>query len=637
MPDPYEFQGSLFEDLPWNILCEVFKYLPSDIISETLLLVPLLRHLIIEQYYSKEIHLILSPTPRPHFCTSDAQKKELIDITSYGEIEDFLIDNPDINPTLIQVITSQDFRSLELLLNQFHDRLRSAPKLNIHVDSYNMTHEDARLIMSFPNLHKFQTGRMNLRNFSTVLNESVGNMDNLKELVFLGHDMSDWSGVTFPPNLVNLDVSWNSFTDVTSMKLPENLQNLYWNQAGIKNGIFEKLRFPPGLKTLMVTYNDLHWINVSQLPQTLETVDLSNNNLMTFKADVSNASWPPNLKSILLHNNCIDDNALKELSAIKWPPLLENLRLDENKFTSLQHLNTLPDYLKYLDLSDTHIKTFVVAHEADEYPYFVFPDLLSLLNIQNCRELRYGDLEAMTSVPPSQRVRFPENLETLNLSECNFDRLGYFIFPKHVKRLSLTGNLIRDLTSYNYFMDGRELISWSQLENLKELELFYNNISHLQDWVPPSTLGKLDLRRNKFKILTATHTPLFNEIHNQGLADFRSINLEQNEIHTIDRRLWLPPNLTSFNLARNNLAQFVFTPGIANHQNLSLIDLSWNQIEKISLLEPKAASHLTEINLSRNAGAQFQMTTEEFYEVFKKMGLTVTKKKHNLKSVHQFK
>lgn len=637
MLELYEFEGNLFEDLPWNILCEIFKYLPGEIISETLLLVPLLRPLIIEQYYAKEVHLILSPTPRPHFCTPDTQKKELIDITSYGEIEDFLIDNPDINPTLIQVITSQDFRSLELLLKQFHDRLKGVQNLSIHVDSYDMTKEDIQLVMSFPNLHKFQTGRMNLRNFSTALSESFGKMQNLKELVFLGHELSDWSDVNLPPNLVNLDASWNSFTDVTTMKLPESLENLFWNQAGLRNGIFESLKFPPKLKTLMVTYNDLHWINVSQLPQTLETVDFSNNNLMTFKADSENPSWPPNLRSIFLHNNCIDDNGLKELSTIHWPPLLENLRLDENKFTTLQHLSTLPDYLKYLDLSDTHIKTFEVAHEADEYPFFTFPDLLNLLNIQNCRGLRYGALEPMNSVPPSQRVRFPENLEILNLSECNFDRLGYFIFPKHVKRLSLTGNLIRDLTTYNFYMDGKELISWTQLGNLKELELFYNNISDLQGWLPPTSLGKLDLRRNKFKILTATHTPVFNEVHNQGLVEFRSINLEQNEIHSIDKRLWLPPNLTSLNLARNNLAQFVFTPGFANHQNLSFLDLSWNQIEKISLVEEEATSHLSELNLSRNAGSQFRMSTEEFYNVFEKMNLKVTKKKHNLKSIHQFK
>lgn len=637
MLDNHDFNGKLFEKLHWNLVCEVLKYLPSEIISETLLLVPLLRPLIIEQYYSKEVHLILSPTPRPHFCTNDTQKKELIDITSYGEIEDFLIDNPDINPTLVQVITSKDFRSLELLLKKFHDRLRRFPNLSIHVDSYDMSIEDVQLIMSFPNLHKFQTGRVNLRNFSNTISECFSKTKNLKELVFLAHELSDWTGIEFPPNLMNLDVSWNSLTDVKSMKLPTSLENLFWNQAGLRNGIFESFSFPPGLKTLMVTYNDLNWINVSQLPTTLETVDLSNNNLMNFDADQNDPAWPPNLRSILLHNNCIDDNALKELNAIKWPPLLENLRLDENKFTSLQCLSNLPEYLKYLDISDTQIKTFEVEHKDDDYPYFVFPDLLNLLNVQNCRALRYGDLESMTSVPPARRIRFPDNLETLNLSECNFDQLGYFIFPRQVKRLSLTGNLILDLATYNFLMDGKEIISWTHLKCLKDLELFYNDISHLQGWIPPPNLEKLDLRRNKFDILTAIHTPLFNEVHNQGLLDFRSINLEQNEIHTIDKRLWLPPNLISLNLAKNHLAQFVFTPGIVNHQNLSFLDLSWNLIEKISLLEKGNLSHLSELNLSRNTGSQFRMSTEDFYKVFEDMGLTVTKKKHNLKSIHQFK
>lgn len=635
MPELSEFRSDLFADLPWSVIYEILKYVPSDTISEGLLLVPQLRPLVLAEYYSNEIHFILSPTQRPHFCTNDPQRKELIDITSYGEIEDFLIDNPDANPTLVKVITSLDFRSMELLLNKFHDRFASFQKLDLHVDNYDLTNDDIKLIMSFPNLHKLQTGRVNVRKCSSMLSEFFPKMRNLTEIVFLGHGLSNWSNVVLPPNLTNLDVSWHPFTEVTSINLPDSLTNLYWNQVGIRNGVFESLKFPQGLTTLMVTYNNLHWINVSQLPQTLETLDLSNNNLLSFKVDGENNSWPPNLKSILLNNNHIDDHALEELSGINWPPLLENLRLDENKFTQLSYLSSLPEYLKYLDLSDTRISTFEVPHKDDEYPYFAFPQLLNTLNIQNCRTLKYGNLEAMTMVPPALRIRFPEDLETLNLSECNISTLDYFIFPKYVKKLSLTGNLILDLTSYNFHIGNKEVISWILLENLKELELFYNRISHLEAWIPPNSLSKLDLRRNQIKFLTSINTPLFNRNQNQKLTSFHMIHLEQNEIHTIDLRLTLPPNLTSLNLSRNNLSQFVFTDGFANHHNLSSLDLSWNQIEKISLLSTYAESRLSELNLTRNP--LLRMNPDDFYKVLERMKLRVTKKMHNIRSVHQFR
>ncbi|OBA20933.1 L domain-like protein [Metschnikowia bicuspidata var. bicuspidata NRRL YB-4993] len=628
-----------FLELPWTIIGDVCLYLAPETVSETLIKVPKLRNIIIDQYYSQELHLILSPTKRPHFCSLDPQRKLLIDIVTYGEIEDFLVENPDICPRLYKVMTSGDFRSMEILLRAFHGQLSQTPELEIHVENYELLPEDVQLIFSFPNLTKFQTARIKLRRCLPVLSDLLLQLQNLRQLVFLGHEIRKWSRVRLPPNLSHLDMSWYPETDVTSVALPDSLVNLYWNQAGIDNAVFAKLTYPPLIKTLMLTYCSLASVNVSQLPPTLETIDLSYNNIRSFQFEPLTPRWPASLKSILLNANLIDDASLKQLSLIEWPEFLENLRLDENKLTSLEHLSTLPQALKYLDLSDTKLKSFRVHHNEDDYPFFRFPESLDTLNFQGCQTLTYGEASAYGAVPLEHRIKFPENLESLNLTECNVGRLAYFLFPRSLQTLSLTGNRLQNLTTYNLTRGSTEVVSWKHLNNLRELELYYNNIEGLQDWCPPKSLRRVDLRRNKITVLTGVRTPLFSKEFDFVTNNIQTLNFEENEIRTIDPALYLPRNLISLNLSKNKLTQFVFSKSFANHKSLVRLDLASNAIEKVSvdLPEKSYASHLKQFNLSRNACTNFQMSTEDFYDVFQQIGLVVTKKKHNMKSEHTFR
>lgn len=626
------FLRDWFPRLPWTVICDVLRHVPAALISEGLLKVPQLRPLLIDQYYSKELHFIISPTLRPHFCVSDPQLRALTDVLTYADIEDFLVDNPDIAPHTIKLIASLDFRSLETLLRQFRSRLLQIPEIHIHIEKYELTPDDVELLLSFPNLHKLQTGRITLRNAASTFDKLFPTMMNLKELVFLGHEIADWSAIALPPNLQNLDVSWYPDTDVATINLPETVTNIYWNQDGLSDGVFESLSFPLALKTLMVTYNSISSIDVSHLPQTLETIDLSNNNLREFKC-VGETAWPPNLKSILLNNNLIDNRSIEQLQKIAWPPFLENLRLDENKFTSLEHLSGLPDSLKYLDLSDTPLISFeVTPDENDDYSFFRFPDTLDTLNIQGCRALRYdgfGD----SVVPVGSRIHFPPHLQTLKLTECNLDRLSYFFFPLSLKTLTLSGNRISDLNTYNYAIDGEELVSWKKLSNLEYLELFLNHIDNLENWLPPTSLERLDLRRNRMTELTSRNTPLFNGKYCSD-SELRVLNLEQNEIHAIDPLLCLPQNLMHLILSKNKLEEFVFTDAIVEHASLSRLDLSWNQIQKISKAGSAFQSRLKEIDLSKNSGSPFQMTVDEFYAVLEAIGFQATRRKHNIKSEH---
>lgn len=631
-----DFLENHFLNLPWPIIFEILRHVPASLVYDPLLKVPSLRNLIIDQYYSKELHFILSPTLRPHFCTSDAQKQELIDIRSYGEIEDFLMENKDITPQLVKVITSQDFRSMELLLKNY-EYFRQVPSLEFYIEKYELSDSDMRFLLSFANLHKLQTGRIRLRKASVAMAENFPNCTNLEEIVFLGHEKPNWSLLTFPPNLKNLDMSWYSETDVTSVNLPESVENLYWNQVGLRNAVFDSMTFPACLRTLMLTNNGLEHINVSRLPQNLTTIDLSNNNLRRFVYEEANPMWPPNLKSILLTNNLIDDKSLQDLSKIEWPAYLENLRLDMTTLTTLESLAHLPENLKYLDLSDTSLSSFQVRNNADDYPYFKFPDSLETLNMQCCRSLKYPQ-KSSAVVPPESRIRFPPNLDTLNMAECNIDDLSYFLFPLSLTTLSLSGNKITDLATYNYSMDGTPLVDWTQLETLRDVDFFYNHIATLENWEPPVSIRRIDLRRNVISSLTPINTPLFNEAYCSQLVNLHALNFEQNLIAAISMDLALPPNLTLLNLSKNELTEFTFHSAFISHANLVTLDISQNQLVSVSAGKcgGKSRSNLRELDLSRNSGV-LEMTPDEFYAMLEQVGLLVTRRKHNLKSKHIFK
>lgn len=631
------FLAYWFPKLPWPIIKEVFQILPSVVIRDSLLHAPYFRKFIIELYYSNEIHLILSPVHRPHLCVEDTQRQELIDFSTYGVIDEFLEENQDINPHTYKVITSKDFQSLEILLDSHHGMLSKARNLQLVIDKYEMTALQLEFLFSFRNLQKFQSSRVKFTATKHALSEKFATLLYLKELVMLGNEISDWSEVSLPQSLVHLDISWNTDVDVSSIKLPSLLNNLYWNQVGITNQVFEKLVFPSNLRILMITYNSLHSINISALPQSLETIDLSSNSLQGFMFSGVNPKWPPNLESIILNNNLIDDTSLKQLREIEWPSTLKNLRLDVNYFTSLEYLDTLPDGIKYLDLSENPLKTLRVEHNDHEYPYFIFPKSLDLLQIQCCQYLIHEDSGSLSVVPSRLRIRFPDNLQVLNLTESNCEDLGWFIFPPNLTVLVLAGNKIRDLNSYDLRLEGSDIVSWSQLSRLRELDLFYNHIENLQGWKPPKSLRKLDLRRNNIRVLSSNNALIFDHASLKEVG-LRNLNIEQNLIHTIGPDFCLPETVHTLSLSGNILSGFNFTESLGNHPNLRDLNLSGNQIEQLCIIPPGSSytSNLKRLNLSKNPLLSQGMAADDFYELLEQLHLKPIKKKHNIKSDHNF-
>lgn len=617
-----------FTNLPNNVLLNIFDYLPSDYIAEVFLRIKdnNFRNSLIELFYRKEIHFILSPTRRPHICTFKPTESDIVDIETFYEIDDFLSCNNDINPEKILLITGGDFASLKVLLKKYEKRFSENIKyLEILIEKHEPTNEDLRLLLSFPNLRKLQFSGVELTNCMNELT-NINKCKKLEEIVFLGHGINDWLTIRLPENLKHLDVSWNNSSQINSIHLPDNITDIYWNQAGINNIKLSTQRFPSRLKVLMLTYNNISSINISQLPRTLETIDLSNNMIKEFNFNGID-SWPKNLKSILLSHNLINNQTLLNLSYITWPEFLVNLKLDNNPFTGLTNLTNLPDNLHFLDVSSNQISSLENANGT----LFGFPKFLKVLDLSNSDKMIHPPFS-----DDNKRITFPTSLVDLNLSECNIKFLNQFEFPKSLQKLSLSGNKIESLSLYDHNLNANKVSSWCTLTNLEELELYYNYISDLSLWTVPANLKRLDLRLNKLSKFT---NRLFSE-------KMENLDIGENNISYIQLDLSLPSSLRILKLNNNSFSgSFSFF-----NLNANLVELNLSDNSITDLLFPKDDKisgtrkiNLTYLDLSGNrilkerSSENLKNRVDNFYERLESgLGVQVKRKKFNVNSLHTF-
>lgn len=617
MNDESLFLRHQFLDLPWPVLRQILQDVPASTIYEILFQVPKLRPLILDEYYSLELHLLVAPPMRPHSCTLDPQKEALRDITSYGEIEDFLLMHLyDVKPRSVSVVTSQDFRSLEMLLENFRQWFMLIERLEIFIDNYQLTEHDIDLLTSFPNLAKLQTGRLRLRNIH-YMNRGFSSLRNLQNLVFLGHEIADWSLVTLPTSLKHMDFSWFPQTDILSLKIPDSVEEIYWNQVGFSDWVLLGVRFPSHLRTLMLTHNKLFAINLSDLPRSLEILDLTKNAICEFSG-----LWPRNLQTILLRANSISSESLHQLAQIGWPKLLQNLDLGDNPFDSLENLRGLPDTLRVLMIRASQITTLEVAHNTDGYRFFKFPAFLQELALTISLELCLPHVSEDVSVPPLARIHFPYGLKNLDLGNCEIATLSNFCFPKSLTTLFISGNHFSNLLSYNYSGADDQKVNWSQLENLVEFEALYNHISSLKDWVPPPKLRKLNLDRNRISDINPHDTALFSKVHRSQTQHLTYVSLRENEIASFHKDCFIPCRLQKLLLGNNSLHDFTFTDAIASHRYLTHLDLSKNNVSNLenAILVSDASGVLQELDLSGNYPAQ-SVTGDDLMNIFKGLGV----------------
>lgn len=636
-----------FPRLPNHVILEVLSLLPGEYITEVMMKLDndAISNVILEEYFGREMHVMLSPTHFPHACQYPQHISELIDFDSFGEIDEFLTDFPNINPRRLVIITGGDFRSLEHLLTNYRERfVQMTCEIDLHIERYELDDKDLALIASFPNLRKLQFSRASMTKALGSLGKCLSKLQNLEELVFLGHKIIDWSTIKLPPNLKHIDISWYEHLNINTITLPGSITGVFWNRSGLDSDKLVRQVFPANLTTLMLTYNNLSSIDVSKLPPNLETVDLLYNSINEFTASSSDKSWPPMLRSILLSHNDIKNEGLALLSELDWPLNLQNLKLDNNRFTSLVDLKYLPDKLEYLDLSNTPLTSLeVLPYDSlrDDYPFYQFPPYLDVLHLSNCWRLDFSNYQS------TKRITFPPALTGLNLDECNITDLKVFEFPKSLKNLSLSGNKIENLVSYNFSIDEgfngpKQMINWKQLVNLVDLELYLNKIATLDDWEIPPNLRNLDIRLNFLSHLSS-RSPLFSAHYSQATKNLQVLKLSDNNIKTVDIDVAVPHSLKTLLLDRNHLVdEFVFPTSFVNNDNLEELGLSMCGLARISFTSNcTTASQLKKLDLTDNyllyEVSDMRDAVNEFYDTLEAgLGAKVSKRKFRVNSVHTF-
>ena len=184
------------------------------------------------------------------------------------------------------------------------------------------------------------------------------------------------------------------------------------------------------------------------------------------------------------------------------------------------------------------------------------------------------------------------NLRALVISSSQIESIqssALTPLKKSLKLLSLTDNLLKSVPE--------DIL---QMEHLESLDLSKNQISSLEtsDLFPPG-LDTLDLSHNNISNLNSVDLP-------QGL---RHLNLNQNKIISLGIRhfdlknlieLHLSHNLLNGSLSRNTFFNVVLDSADDKNSNLEILDLSFNNFEKIESQALVKFSKLKTLKLKHN-------------------------------------
>ena len=236
------------------------------------------------------------------------------------------------------------------------------------------------------------------------------------------------------------------------------------------------LQFPPSLKRLaIVGQNNVNFKALfDMLPTTLQSLDLSsvmggwegaNKDLSKFEKlnylnlsstwvqDISDFVFPEALEELVL-----ECNSIYTIEQVVFPKRLKVLNMNLNQIEriqtdnfppSLQRLSVENNFIKSIDLSNHNLEQLLATCLATETLQCLKVDKVRYLKLENCR------------LPPSNF----NNLTALQLVNC-------------------------------YDIDN---ISFENLSNLKELELFSNGLSEIPAGIFQLELRYLGLSNNKLK------------------------------------------------------------------------------------------------------------------------------------------
>lgn len=554
-------------DLPDDVIGDILSLLSGEYIKEVFLHWKPTREYVIDRYFRKEVHFLVSPLKvQKHYCSAKIDS-EICDFKYTGEIEDFLDENPEIIPEKLLFECGGDFVSLYDILMKYEDRIKQSKYLELKLDWSLIDESLLTDVLSFDNISRLQLGHFKFNGWvRSFFKRIFPQMKNLKTLQILGHNVSDWSKYKLPPNVNSLDISWYDLTKPLSINFDNNnLTEIYLNKANVDNSIFKELKKAKNVKHLMLTYNrKLENLLVDHLPRQLEKLDVLHNNISKIETTNTELSWPDSLQELNLSLNSLE---LLDLLAIKWSQNLKNLHIILAELVSLNQLGNLPESLETLVLDSNHIH--IPASHIYNFPKnlkelsFCGNELLLLSTSDMLRSLNIPSQEIALLLENENvhSINLPPSLKILDLSGCRLKSLNRFSSFESLSSLNISQNFLSDLTSHD--------IDWTKLIHLQTLDASDNKISSIDTWKCPSNLEQLFLSENKIQEITSS-CYLFSSLF-CSQSKLKSIDLSCGNISQIAHDICVPQNQTCLKLTRNRLGpEFHLPPNLTQLNELHI-------------------------------------------------------------------
>uniref|UniRef100_A0A8D0DVT9 Podocan n=1 Tax=Salvator merianae TaxID=96440 RepID=A0A8D0DVT9_SALMN len=360
-----------------------------------------------------------------------------------------------------------------------------------------------------------------------------------------------------------------------------NLQNNRLTSKGLPEEVFDQLE---SLNYLYLANNQLT-VAPKFLPRTLISADFAANNLT--KIYELTFGQKPNLRSVYLHNNKLEDAGLPE-SMFNGSDNLEVLIMSSN-------------FLKYVpkNLPRALYKLHLKNNKLEKIPKGAFSELSGLreLYLQNNKLTNEGmDNETFWKL---------SSLEYLDLSSNNLSQIPSGL-PRNIVLLHLEKNAIKSI--------GKDVLT--QIKNLEYLLLHNNKLKargiHPQAFQGLKKLHTVHLYNNQLEKIPSglprrvkTLMILHNQISEIGRNDFATtyfmeeLNLSYNKITSskIHREAFRKlRQLKSLDLSGNNLQTMPY----GFPKNLQSLKLKVNEISSIPRGTLTGMSKLQELYLSNN-------------------------------------
>ncbi|XP_037826410.1 protein artichoke [Lucilia sericata] len=447
------------------------------------------------------------------------------------------------------------------------------------------------------------------------------------------------------PGLKGLDLSANNFRSVDSFLLAglPSLRRLDLSENGLNKLDPTTFIHNAMLETLNISANELvllHPATFRNLDRLFE-VDCSFNQLLEIIPGL-----PKIVERISVRGNFISN--LPQLSSKTLN--LPNLRMLDLSLNRLEHL---PKYafqgtvqLRVLSLANNRLRTlddtaFIGAYRLE----LLHLQENQLMNIdERCllplSELRNLNLHAnKLSLITDNLFSNNSKLEQLDLSHNNIRSIAPAAFEsqKSLEYLDLSGNSLNDMS-----------ISLANLINLKDIDLSYNQISHIHSEVVSAWRQVIEIRLSNNLITELKHGSFRNLLKLQyldlssneisvvepgalkNLPDLQEFVLADNKLSELKDHVFEDlPNLLASHFQYNNLRfisseSFFNSPsmvflnlsnnhfrnmeniGLRTMRNLEVLDLSTNAVKMVSTMPLKSLNWLVELKMDNNEICKIQ-------------------------------